>query len=102
MRERPANTTFGPWVAEIETSLPAGRAGEGSQVVSGSLFNVKTLAHVGQADMGRGEKLDGIAPGDGEKGRWPSNQNAQLQNLGFGFVFNQPAASSSPANAERS
>ena len=93
---------FGLCVAEIEASLPAGRAGEGSQVVSGLLFNVKTLAHVGQADMGRGEKLDGIAPGDGEEGRWPSNHNAQLQNSHFGFVFKQMAASSSPANAERS
>ena len=93
---------FGPCVAEIETSLPAGRADEGSQVVSGSLFNFKTLAQVGQADMGRGEKLDGIARGNGKKGRWPPNQNSRLQNSAFGFVFNQPAASSNPANAERS
>jgi len=47
---------FGPCVAEFETSLPAGRAGEGSQVVSGSFSNFKTCAHVGQADMGRGAK----------------------------------------------
>ena len=38
---------------EFETWLPAGRAGEGSQVVSGSFSNFKTCAHVGQADMGR-------------------------------------------------
>jgi hypothetical protein len=49
---RSANTMFGPCVAEFETSLPAGRAGEGSEVVSGSFSNFKTCAHVGQADMG--------------------------------------------------
>ena len=44
---------FGRCVAEFETSLPAGRAGEGSQVDSGAFSNFKTCAHVGQADMGQ-------------------------------------------------
>jgi len=39
----------------LETSLPAGRAGKGSEVVSDSFSNFKTCAHVGQADMGRGK-----------------------------------------------
>ena len=35
-----------------ETSLPAGRAGEGSRIALAT-SNLKTSAHVGQADMGR-------------------------------------------------
>ena len=54
---------FEPCVAEFETSLPAGRAGEGSQVVSGSFSNLKTYAHVGQADMGRGAGATALIKG---------------------------------------
>ena len=35
-----------------ETSLPAGQAGEGSRIIW-TTCNLKTSAHVGQADMGR-------------------------------------------------
>jgi len=56
MQEPSASMTFGPCVAGSDTLLPAGQAGTGSWLFPSPFSNLKTYAHVGQADMGRRAK----------------------------------------------